>query len=303
MFLFFHPGFLNRLFLLFALLAFSGCSDSRLGDFDLFLARQKRSEPANPIFQKQYTTPSVPRSTLESLLNMSLYQGEAQKYGDVIMQERSVQRGMGPVVFSHQTHRIRFTCQVCHLELEFSFQKGESGITREDYLEGRFCGSCHNGEIAFSVRYSCNLCHISKDSPDDYSGKRRAAAGANLPGQEYGDGVNWVQAVQTGAIAPQNSLSGENIPQSIPLPNHLELPLRWTTREPRTLVRFPHKEHLLWLDCANCHPDIFSIEQMGTETFDKEKNLYGMFCGTCHMTVAFPMNGCNRCHPNQKNML
>jgi c(7)-type cytochrome triheme protein len=87
----------------------------------------------------------------------------------------------------------------------------------------------------------------------------------------------------------------------MPLPEHLELPMRWTTRSPRTLVNFPHKEHTQWLDCANCHPDLFTTKQMGTVEFDKEKNLYGMYCGACHMKVAFPMNACSRCHPGQKD--
>jgi hypothetical protein len=29
-------------------------------------------------------------------------------------------------------------------------------------------------------------------------------------------------------------------------------------------------------------------------------NLAGEFCGVCHMTVAFPMNDCKRCHPAMK---
>jgi hypothetical protein len=27
------------------------------------------------------------------------------------------------------------------------------------------------------------------------------------------------------------------------------------------------------------------------------------FCGVCHLTVAFPMNDCKRCHPNSPNIL
>ena len=51
------------------------------------------------------------------------------------------------------------------------------------------------------------------------------------------------------------------------------------------------------MDCAVCHPDIFNIKEKGTPYFSMETNIDGMFCGTCHMRVAFPMNDCRRCHP------
>ena len=28
--------------------------------------------------------------------------------------------------------------------------------------------------------------------------------------------------------------------------------------------------------------------------------LNGEFCGVCHLTVAFPMDDCQRCHPGMK---
>lgn len=281
------------------LLALGGCGDTR--SFDSFLARQEYVEPGNPVFQKNYTTESLGRSELEQLLDMALYRGAPENYGDVVMHERADRARVNPVVFSHRVHRVRYTCRVCHIELEFSMQKGKTGITRKDYLDGLYCGACHNGTIAFSVEYACNLCHIKVDKEGGY--QARMPSVSNLPPQEYGDGVNWVEAVRQGVISPRDSLEGEGEGQSMPLPEHLHKPLRWTTRTPRTLVVFPHEAHTLWLDCANCHPDIFTIEQMGTVEFDKEKNLYGLYCGACHMTVAFPMNGCSRCHPDQKNRL
>lgn len=281
-------------------LLLAGCGDN----FDRFLARQELEEPGNPVFQKKYSTESLSRSELNLLLDMALYKGPPEQYGDIVLRDRSEKHRMDPVVFSHRIHRSRFTCRVCHVELEFSMKKGGTGITREEYLEGLYCGACHNGEVAFSVKYSCNLCHVKVDRQGHYQAKKDAMLGGrNLPVQEYGDGVNWMEAIKSGAISPRTALNAENASPSMPLPMHLKRPLRWTTRSPRTLVVFSHESHILWLDCANCHPDLFSIAQMGTVEFDKEKNLYGMYCGTCHMTVAFPMNGCNRCHPDQKNRL
>jgi c(7)-type cytochrome triheme protein len=287
--------------LVLLLLILFGCGDSQLVRFDDFLARTKKtSQAGNPVFKKRYTTASMSRTEFTRLLDMTMYQGTPELYGDLIFHERSVKHNMDPVVFSHRIHRVQFTCRVCHLELEFSMKKGESGITREDYLDGRFCGACHNGEIAFHVNYACNLCHIPIDEQGQYQSKNIAVNGGSE--QQYGDGVNWVEAMQSGVITPRNSLySQENSAPVMPLPEYLKQPLRWTTREPRVHVRFSHEKHVQWLDCANCHPDLFTVEQMGTVAFDKEKILYGLYCGVCHMTVAFPINGCNRCHPSLKD--
>ena len=289
------------LVLLLPTVFFLGCSDNP-SQFNRFLLRQPALEPAAPIFNKQYNSAALSRTELDKLLQMSTYTGSPDRYGVIVFRDQAAKRGVNPVVFSHQSHRTRFTCKVCHLELEFLMEKGSSEITREDNLEGRLCGVCHNGEDAFSVGVKgyCDRCHVPMDRESVYQnqGGESSLVGF-LPSQDYGDGVNWVEAINTGKISPRNFLREENYQESMPLPEHLELPMRWTTRSPRTLVSFSHKVHIQWLDCSNCHPDIFNIKQMGTVEFDKEKNLYGMYCGTCHMTVAFPMNGCSRCHPGQ----
>ncbi len=282
--------------LLFAGLFFYACSSSSLNDF--LLQTEKGDLSSEPVYQKKFSGTSISQTKLAQLLEMSLYRSSPEKYGDIVFRKRSVPQGKYPVVFSHRTHRVRYTCRVCHLELEFSMKPGDSGITREDCLAGRFCGACHNGEIAFDVKSSCDSCHIKIDKNGNYATKN--VASARLPPQKYGDGVNWVEAMRKGLIAPKKSIYEESV-QSMSLPSHLERSMRWTTRDPRTLVHFSHVEHIRWLDCSNCHPDMFNIERMGTVAFDKEKILYGMFCGSCHMTVAFPLNGCSRCHESLKD--
>ena len=39
---------------------------------------------------------------------------------------------------------------------------------------------------------------------------------------------------------------------------------------------FPHKAHTAWLDCDNCHPDLFNIKKKGNAFFherDPERKL------------------------------
>jgi c(7)-type cytochrome triheme protein len=83
------------------------------------------------------------------------------EYGDVILNRVSEDEGMRPVIFPHWFHRIRFRCKVCHHELGFEMRAGANEITMTDIINGRFCGMCHNGEIAWSVE-NCDLCHSGK---------------------------------------------------------------------------------------------------------------------------------------------
>jgi hypothetical protein len=100
-----------------------GCNNNQLSDFNRFLSRETDEEDGNPIFQKQYSTGSLPRAKLDALLDASLYTGPKEKYGDVVFQTKHLKHNVKPVIFSHSTHRSRFTCRVCHSELEFSMKK------------------------------------------------------------------------------------------------------------------------------------------------------------------------------------
>jgi c(7)-type cytochrome triheme protein len=65
-------------------------------------------------------------------------------------------------------------------------------------------------------------------------------------------------------------------------------------------VKFPHRQHTLWLDCSNCHPYPF-IDKAGANKLSMQAILNGEQCGLCHGAVAFPLTECNRCHsvPNE----
>jgi len=83
------------------------------------------------------------------------------EYGDVVINNFSDAAGMRPVVFPHWFHRVRFRCKVCHADLGFEFKAGGNRIDMLKIIDGQFCGSCHNGELAWSVE-NCNLCHSAK---------------------------------------------------------------------------------------------------------------------------------------------
>lgn len=83
------------------------------------------------------------------------------EYADVVINRQAEQNGMRPVVFPHWFHRIRFRCKVCHHELGFKMRVGSNEITMADIVDGKFCGMCHNGEVAWSVE-RCDLCHSGR---------------------------------------------------------------------------------------------------------------------------------------------
>jgi len=261
------------------------------------------SDQSRNIIRKKYSTQPLPRKELSRLIEMTVYTGPAEEYGELILDRRAMQLNSKPVRFSHGKHRKKFTCGVCHTELEFSLELDGTEITRADYLDGRYCGACHNGKIAFSTEFACNACHITADRDDGTTLPVPATNSTHpLPKTKHGDHINWVAAMETEAIQPLSFIPGRvQMTSSMPLPKHLEKPLYWTTNAANVIVRFPHRSHTEWLDCSNCHPDLFTIKQTGTIEFNKESNLYGQFCGACHMNVAFPMNGCGRCHPGVKN--
>ena len=83
------------------------------------------------------------------------------EYGDVVLNLRSEASGMRPVVFPHWFHRIRYRCKVCHSELGFKMRAGANDVLMSDIIDGRFCGMCHNGQVAWGPD-RCDLCHSGK---------------------------------------------------------------------------------------------------------------------------------------------
>ncbi len=80
------------------------------------------------------------------------------EYGDVVINNYADAAGIRPAVFPHWFHRIRFRCKVCHADLGFKFKAGGNKIDMAKIIDGKFCGACHNGEVAWSVE-NCAMCH------------------------------------------------------------------------------------------------------------------------------------------------
>jgi c(7)-type cytochrome triheme protein len=83
------------------------------------------------------------------------------EYGDVVLNKLSEKNGVRPVVFPHWFHRVRFRCKVCHSELAFKMRAGANEVSMADISNGKFCGMCHNNQIAWGAD-NCDLCHSGK---------------------------------------------------------------------------------------------------------------------------------------------
>lgn len=112
---------------------------------------------------------------------------------------------------------------------------------------------------------------------------------AVLPRDTAGNQVNWVAAIDSGAINPRTHL----LPQTEVRLRHDDLIIAKYGSMPA--VKFPHRQHTLWLDCANCHEQLFK-SKAGANRFSMTAILNGEQCGVCHGAVAFPLTECNRCH-------
>lgn len=216
-------------------------------------------------------------------------QPQRELYGNLLIWRTTANAPVKPVMFSHWSHRLRYTCRVCHLELDFSFKRNTTEITEEANRQGQYCGACHDGKTAFAhTDGNCGKCHTGNVATSaDF--KRLG----DLPWARYGNGVDWSAAIAGGAIDPAASLTKDFRP--IPLDTTLSIEAEWNFVPPAV---FPHREHVRWLDCANCHPAIFNVKKKSTQRVSMRNILAGEFCGACHLHVAFPLDDCRRCHPD-----
>jgi c(7)-type cytochrome triheme protein len=209
-------------------------------------------------------------------------------YGNILINRTSEYNGVKAASFSHWSHRVKYTCRVCHTELGFEFRTNATEITEKANKEGRFCGACHNGREAFGhTAENCDKCHNGNIG----FGKEKFGELKDLPASSFGNKIDWVAALNSGAIRPKNTMEGDYHP--VIFEKTLILTPDWQMIPPAV---FPHKAHTQLLDCSNCHPDIFNIKKKTTKHFAMARILKAEFCGVCHLSVAFPLDDCKRCH-------
>lgn len=67
----------------------------------------------------------------------------------------------GAVTYSHESHTKKEPrCTTCHNNI-FKMKRGSEILTMASMNQGKACGTCHNGNVAFSISRpaDCAKCH------------------------------------------------------------------------------------------------------------------------------------------------
>lgn len=148
---------------------------------------------------------------------------------------------------------------------------------------------------------------IAKDNLRDPSGPGVAllqdpneGLGA-LPPDKVGNLVNWITAIENGAISPRRPPTPPGELSTAQQAETIMPDIMLDLKGSMSMVRFPHKKHTLWLECFNCHGSLmgtpaFFVPKLGANAIRMEKILGGEQCGRCHGAVSFPPVNCGRCH-------
>lgn len=229
------------------------------------------------------------------------------EYGKVVINNYSEKAGVAPVVFDHWLHRAKYTCRLCHVDIGFAMKAGATSIKAADNMNGYYCGACHNNKMISDTRRvfescanwipnedrgQCARCHsLGKSVKRDYDFNTYTK---NFPKGRFGNGIDWEKAEEGGLIKPVDFLEGISIRRkSISAQKDFALAAKL---EGMPDIIFSHKKHTVWNGCELCHPDIFVGVKKGASKYTMVDIFEGKSCGVCHVTVAFPLTDCQRCH-------
>jgi len=232
----------------------------------------------------------------EGMLNLPP-QPAPEYYGDVLLNRTPKEKEVAPVYFSHWVHRVKYTCRVCHYELEFSMKSNDTAIVCDKgRMGGKFCAACHDGKVTFGPKEegkeTCDKCHNTSGSPNT---KVFQELQNRLPKDRFGNEIDWSKALDEMRITPLDSLSGG----TRGIVNIKVFTLKAEMSGIPSAV-FPHKTHEQWLDCSSCHPELFNIKKKTTQSLRMSNMIRGESCAVCHLRVAFPLDDCRKCHPSMR---
>lgn len=81
------------------------------------------------------------------------------------------------VIFSHKAHVEKgLSCEMCHnrlFEMQAKKAQDNKDFVMESLYQGKYCGACHNGSLAFASNTRCATCHIGVKGQKRLSGGDR----------------------------------------------------------------------------------------------------------------------------------
>jgi c(7)-type cytochrome triheme protein len=230
--------------------------------------------------------------------------------GRVMMDAAAARAGVPAVTFDHWQHRASYTCRVCHVDLGFAMKAGETQVTAAANESGAYCGACHDGKRLHVGRPIVRACS-GWPRTDAARGCTRCHTGPNrAPGPDYEEFkrsmpadaagfIDWAAALRRGVVKPADELEGVS-PKRPAIRVDRDVQIRalgtWMNG-----VTFSHRMHSVWIPCELCHPDIFPMSRREPVRYTMAAMREGRYCGACHVSVAFPLDGwsCARCHAGE----
>jgi len=87
------------------------------------------------------------------------------------------------VVFEHKNHIDQgLECDSCHddlFEMETGAAEANDDFTMASLYEGKYCGACHDGDMAFASNTRCTVCHIGVKGYNRAMGQAPAGSGGH----------------------------------------------------------------------------------------------------------------------------
>jgi len=226
-------------------------------------------------------------------------------HGRIVMDVFSTKANVPAVTFDHWRHRALYTCRVCHVDLGFAMNAGETQVSAATNEAGTHCGACHDGKRLQDGRPIFRACS-GWPRTDAARGCTRCHTGPNrAPGAAYEElkrampldvagYIDWAAAMRRGVVKPVDGVEGIS-PKRPPMKVDHDVQIRplgsWMNG-----VTFSHRKHVAWISCELCHPDVFPMSRREQVRYDMAAMRLGRHCGACHVSVAFPLGTCQRCH-------
>lgn len=222
----------------------------------------------------------------------------------------AIQSPVGAILFSHDVHTGMYGCDECHPKV-FKAKANSNTVGMKKMETGQSCGTCHDGDTAFSVKGDCTTCHnnavdLSIKTDDVGAVAFSHSVHTELFGcGECHPGIFKAQA-NSNQVGMQKMEAGESCGACHDGDTAFGVKEDCTTCHAGDItyqnadagnIVFPHAAHIEMFGCDECHPDLFKARR-GANKATMEAMENGESCGACHDgDTAFGVaEDCESCH-------
>lgn len=226
-------------------------------------------------------------------------------------------KSFGTVVFNHGDHFDYLgtkVCSTCHQEIFALKREKNPEFTMKDMEEGKACGACHNGDMAFGVDSNCASCHPTKDITFKVPATGPVSFSHDVHTSMFGcDSCHpdlYIPAPVNKSVSMDQMNKGESCGACHDGSTAFSVADDCTTCHPTKNVTFKvpatgpvtfsHDIHTSMFGCDSCHPDLY-IPGPGNKVATMDQMAEGESCGACHdgSSAFSTADDCSSCHPTK----